>query len=1079
MRFLLRHPLLLAAAAVACVSAKGDDDNKGARAFQPATLADKNVRAPFHVAAQPVRDVFNFNLDWRLHVGDPAGAQAPDFDDRAWKRVTLPHAWNEDDAFRRDIRDHSTGVAWYRKTFTLPPGSEGKKVFVEFEGVRQAGEFFLNGRAVGLSENGVMAVGLDLTDFVRPPGQPNVLAVRTDNDWDYRERATGQRYQWADKNFNANYGGLTKNARLHLAGKLYQTLPLFSNLGTTGVYVYATGHDVARGAATLTAESEVRNETAAPQTVAYRVSVADMDGRVVAIFASTDADAGEFSILDSRFSIEALPRPVEGENATGAAAPPIVPSEATCPPNRKSRIKNLATLAPGETKTLRASRRVEGLHFWSWGYGYLYTVTTELLVDGRVVDRVATRTGFRKTDFSRGLITLNDRVLQMKGHAQRTSNEWPALGLSVPPWLSDFSNGLIVEGNGNLVRWMHVTPWKQDIESCDRVGLIQAMPAGDSERDPDGRRWGQRVELMRDAIIYNRNNPSILFYECGNRGISEEHMREMKALRDAYDPHGGRAIGSREMLASRVAEYGGEMLYINKSARLPFWATEYSRDEGLRKYWDEFSPPYHRDGDGPPYRDKPAPEYNRNQDSHAIENVTRWFDYWRERPGTGARVSSGGVNIIFSDSNTHHRGAENYRRSGEVDAMRIPKDGFFAHQVMWDGWVDVERPRIHVLGHWNYAPGVVKSVHAVSSADEVEFFLNGRPLGRGAQSRRFLFTLENVAWEPGELCAVGYAKRRDGTREQVCETAHITAGEPAALRLRAMTGPAGFKADGADVALVEFEVVDAQGRRCPTALNPVTFALDGPAEWRGGIAQGPGNHILDTTLPVEGGVNRVLVRSTREAGVVTLRATSPGLRAAAVELVTTAVAADAGGLARALPADALPSYLKRGPTPATPSFTPTRIAVPIQSATAGSNAGEAWAAFDDDETTRWRNDGAIETAWLTCTLARPAVLGELTMKLTGWRQQTYPLVVLVDGQEVWRGETGRSLGYITLPLKPVRGRELTLKLVGAGESTDAFGITELEAPPPGKIPDPGSVQVRAGVLSIIELECYEAVEPPM
>jgi hypothetical protein len=47
-------------------------------------------------------------------------------------------------------------------------------------------------------------------------------------------------------------------------------------------------------------------------------------------------------------------------------------------------------------------------------------------------------------------------------------------------------------------------------------------------------------------------------------------------------------------------------------------------------------------------------------------------------------VSSGGVNIIFSDSNTHHRGAENYRRSGEVDAMRIPKDGFFAHQVMWD-----------------------------------------------------------------------------------------------------------------------------------------------------------------------------------------------------------------------------------------------------------------------------------------------------------------------------------------------------------------------------------------------------------
>ena len=82
----------------------------------------------------------------------------------------------------------------------------------------------------------------------------------------------------------------------------------------------------------------------------------------------------------------------------------------------------------------------------------------------------------------------------------------------------------------------------------------------------------------------------------------------------------------------------------------------------------------------------------------------RWYDYWRERPGTGTRVSSGGVNIIFSDTNTHHRGAENYRRSGEVDAMRIPKDGFYAHQVMWDGWVDVEKPRAHIIGHWNYEP---------------------------------------------------------------------------------------------------------------------------------------------------------------------------------------------------------------------------------------------------------------------------------------------------------------------------------------------------------------------------------------
>src|SRR5438552_9885999 len=111
---------------------------------------------------------YNFNSDWRLFVGDPAGADKPGFDDAGWKNITTPHAWNEDDAFRRDIKDLSTGIAWYRKHFKLPAGSDGKKVFLEFEGIRHAGEFYLNGKFIGRSENGVMAFGFDITDFLAP-----------------------------------------------------------------------------------------------------------------------------------------------------------------------------------------------------------------------------------------------------------------------------------------------------------------------------------------------------------------------------------------------------------------------------------------------------------------------------------------------------------------------------------------------------------------------------------------------------------------------------------------------------------------------------------------------------------------------------------------------------------------------------------------------------------------------------------------------------------------------------------------------------------------------------------------------
>lgn len=51
-------------------------------------------------------------------------------------------------------------------------------------------------------------------------------------------------------------------------------------------------------------------------------------------------------------------------------------------------------------------------------------------------------------------------------------------------------------------------PWKQDVESCDRVGLMQMLPAGDAEKDVEGRRWEHRKDLMRDAMIYYRNSPS-------------------------------------------------------------------------------------------------------------------------------------------------------------------------------------------------------------------------------------------------------------------------------------------------------------------------------------------------------------------------------------------------------------------------------------------------------------------------------------------------------------------------------------------------------------------------------------------
>jgi hypothetical protein len=949
-----------------------------------------------------------------LNVGDSAGAEAVAFNDSAWKPVTLPHAFNEDDAFKLSIDKLSTGIAWYRKTFRLAPADADKKVFLEFQGVRHAAQVYVNGQPVALSENGVMAFGADLSGKVH--AGENVVAVRCDSSFGYREKATNTPFQWNDKNFYANYGGINKNVVLHVKEKLYQTLPLFSSLGTTGVYVYASDIDVPAKSAVLTAESQVKNESAESKRVVYAVVVKDLDGKQVAAFESPAVD-----------------------------------------------------VKAGETTTLKASQKIAGLNFWSWGYGYLYTVTTELRVDGQAVDTVDTRTGFRKTEFAGGALKLNDRTLQLKGYAQRTTNEWPALGTNVPAWLSDFSNGMMVASNANLIRWMHVTPSKQDVESCDRVGLIQAMPAGDAEGDPTGRRWDLRVELMRDAIVYNRNNPSIIFYESGNKGIREEHMQQMLDVRNQFDPHGGRAIGSREMMGSNIAEWGGEMLYINKSGGKPMWATEYMRDEGLRSWPDALTPPYHQDGDGPSYKGDSGQAWSRNQDSMIRESVARWYDYWRERPGTGKRVNGGGVKIIFSDSNTHYRGTQNYRTSGVTDPLRLPKETFYTQQVMWDGWVDIEKPRLYLAGHWNYKPGTVKDVQVVSSTDRVELLLNGKSLGFGQPSSRFLFSFPGVAYAPGTLTAVGY----DNDGKKVCEKSLKTVGEPAAIKLTPITNPAGFKADGGDVALVDVEVVDANGDRCPTAFNKIDFKLDGPAEWRGGIAVGEGNFILSKSLPVELGINRVIIRSMPTAGAIQLTASSDKLRPATVTLKTQST-----GDVPVLPGSDLQPSLFRGPTPAGESVHPTRIPLKVAAAIAGSATDKATLSNDDNEATSWTSSGGTKNAWIRYDLANPTAVSEITMKLTGWRSKSYPIQIYVDHTKVFEGDTPKSLGYVTLPFTPTPGKSVTIKLTGNAKDNDEFNIVEIT----GKKQTEGVAAPddddKGPKLSLVEVELYGPVETP-
>ena len=258
--------------------------------FAAAWLQMSAFAAASYTPPASPRAVYNFNPGWKFNFGDQTNADQPGFDDSAWADVSLPHTWNDTDSFRAYIshgggdQTEKRGIGWYRKHFKLPASADGQKVFLEFDGMRQAGHFFLNGQPIGIYENGITAVGLDITKFAKFGGQDNVLAVQVDNRTTYQEEATSTTFEWNVNDFNPNFGGLNRDSKLIVGGKIYQTLPLYENLKTSGVYIYPLNVDAKNKTADIHVEAEVRNETGDPASVSLSAAVVDADGNVRAKF---------------------------------------------------------------------------------------------------------------------------------------------------------------------------------------------------------------------------------------------------------------------------------------------------------------------------------------------------------------------------------------------------------------------------------------------------------------------------------------------------------------------------------------------------------------------------------------------------------------------------------------------------------------------------------------------------------------------------------------------------------------------------------------------------------------------------
>jgi len=798
-----------------------------------------------------------FTEDWRFFKGAAEGAEAPAFNDSAWRTLNLPHDWAIEGPFDK-VHNPSTGglpisgTGWYRRHFALPADAKGRHFLIEFDGAMSNAHVWLNGVEIGSRPYGYASFAFDLTPHLRWDGD-NVLAVRLTPEPDSSRWYPG--------------AGIYRNVWLTVTGAVH-----VAHWGT-----YVTTSEVSDAQATVAITTEIQNEGATPASAQIMTTVRDARGREVAMaFQKSEGPvrSGDFSTA----SVTKLEIPAGGK------------------------------------QRLAQQLVVSNPHRWDMDDPYLYSAVTEIRQGGKTVDRYVTPFGIRTIEFSadKGFL-LNGRYRKLNGVCNH--HDLGALGAAVNRRATERQLEIMKSMGVNAIRTSHNPPSPELLELCDRMGLVVMDEAFDMWRIPKVKnglskffdQWYERD--LRDLIHRDRNHPSVIFWSIGNEipeqnkadggmlakrltGICHEEDRTRPTTSAFNDPDG--AI--RNELAANVDVPGFNYKptrYAEFHKAHPAWPMYGSETESCVSSRGVYHLPLKLEGKTPDLQvssfDIEAPgwaycpdvEFTYQQEQKNIMGEFVWtgFDYLGEPTPYGSRADWPSRSSYF----------------GIVDLAGFPKDRYYIYKSFW-----TTQPTVHVFPHWNWAghEGEKIPVMVYTNAQEVELFLNGQSLGRkklgvdtfempvgknvskdGKFISKFRLMWE-VPYAPGELKAIGY---RDG-KEYATDTVK-TAGAPARIVLT--PDRKAVNADGDDLSFVTVRIEDKDGNFCPLAGNPVAFKLDGPA-----TVAGVDNGNAASVEPFQAssrkafnGLALLIVRSEKgRPGAIRVTATSAGLESGETQI---------------------------------------------------------------------------------------------------------------------------------------------------------------------------------------------------
>jgi len=230
----------------------------------------ESIKANREIAVQNVRSTEDFGFGWRFFRGDVTDAQDVKFDDSGWQTVDLPHDWSIEGPFSEEYASGTGylpgGMGWYRKSFQLSRDMEDRKIYIQFDGIYNNSEVWLNGKYLGKRPNGYVSLCYDLTPYIEYGNGENVIAVRVDHS------------KFADSRWYTG-SGIYRNVFLTIANKIH-----VKHDGT-----FVTTPEITDKEAQIHINTTVKNDKEASAEITLISSVKNADGQILGTATETQS----------------------------------------------------------------------------------------------------------------------------------------------------------------------------------------------------------------------------------------------------------------------------------------------------------------------------------------------------------------------------------------------------------------------------------------------------------------------------------------------------------------------------------------------------------------------------------------------------------------------------------------------------------------------------------------------------------------------------------------------------------------------------------------------------------------------